>query len=49
MANKKIRKMVILAKPETTRGIDAAPTGANAIIVANNINAIAFLGRFFSS
>ncbi len=35
MANKKIRKMVILAKPETTRGIDAAPTGANAIIVAN--------------
>ena len=35
MANKKIRKMVILAKPEVTRGVDAAPNGANAMIISN--------------
>ena len=32
---KYIRKMVILAKIETTRGVDATPTGANAMVVSN--------------
>lgn len=35
MADKKIRKLVILAKIETTRGVDATPTGAQAMQVSN--------------
>ena len=36
MANKKIRKLVVLAKAETVRGTDPTPTGlANAMLVSN--------------
>lgn len=36
--SKKIRKMVLLAKAEAVRGVDAAPTGAANAMLVNNVN-----------